>query len=243
MIAAPASPKERARQEKAPADAVDLVVPVFNEIEMLPAFLARIESLPLALRVILVDNGSSDGTPELLRARSDVTLIEHGENLGYGRSLVDGMMFSTAPRVVLIDADCEYPPEAIPLLLEKLDSCPVVYASRFRNNPELDMSPLRKWGNRVLTALFNLMFRQRITDLYTGMKAFRREAFDGMILTRSGFEHVVELACALARRGCLIAEVPVRYTPRQTGRSKMSHVPEVLKALRLLLVHRVQPHV
>jgi glycosyltransferase involved in cell wall biosynthesis len=243
MIAVPASPNEQARHEKAPAGAVDVVVPVLNEIAMLPGFLARIESLPVDVRVIFVDNGSSDGTLEFLRARSDVTLIEHGENLGYGRSLVDGMMFSTAPRVVIIDADCEYPPEAIPLLLERLDSCAVVYASRFRNNPELDMSPLRKWGNRVLTALFNLMYRQKITDLYTGMKAFRREAFEGMTLTRPGFEHVAELGCALARRGHAIAEIPVRYTPRQTGRSKMSHVPEVLKALRLLLVHRLQPHV
>jgi len=231
MIVAPKSLKEGAA-------AVDVVVPVLNEVEMLPRFLERIDALPVEVRLILVDNGSTDGTLELLRDRGDVTLHEHGENLGYGRSLADGMQLSTAPKVVIIDADCEYPPEAIPALLDKLDTCPAVYTSRFVNDPELDMSALRQFGNRTVTAMFNLLYGQRISDLYTGMKALRREAFEGMKFEWSGFEHVVELACVLARRGHRIGEVPAQYTPRQTGRSKMSHVPEACKALSLLVAYR-----
>jgi hypothetical protein len=94
-------------------------------------------------------------------------------------------------------------------------------------------------GNRGLTALFNLLYGQRLTDLYSGMKALRRPAFRGLSFKRSGFDHVVELAAKVARRGILIGEVPVEYTPRQTGRSKMKHVPELLKAVYGLMVFRV----
>ncbi|MEW5912231.1 MAG: glycosyltransferase family 2 protein [Thermodesulfobacteriota bacterium] len=217
----------------------DVVVPVLNEVEMLPRFLARVAALKLPLRLICVDNGSRDGTLELLRARPEITLIEHGRNLGYGRSLADGLLASRAERVVIIDADCEYPPEAIPVLLAGLERAPVVYASRFLGGRALDMSPLRQAGNRLLTAIFNLLYGQRLTDLYTGMKALRREAFQGLAFRYGGFEHVVELAAGLARRGLVLAEAPVEYTPRQTGRSKMRHLPEVLKALGVMLKLRV----
>jgi len=218
---------------------VDVVVPVLNEVEMLPRFLARVAALGMDLRLICVDNGSTDGTLELLRSRPEITLLEHGRNLGYGRSLADGLRASRAPRVVIIDADCEYPPEAIPVLLAGLESAPVVYASRFLGGGPLDMSPLRRAGNRLLTDIFNLLYGQRLTDLYTGMKALRREAFQGLALRYNGFEHVVELAAGLAGRGLALAEAPVAYTPRQTGRSKMRHLPEVLKALWVLLKLRV----
>lgn len=217
---------------------MDVVVPVWNEVEMLPAFLARMAALPQPVRLIFVDNGSTDGTLELLRARPELTLLEHGQNLGYGQSLVDGMRLAEAPLVVIIDADCEYPPEAIGALLEKLQTATVVYTSRFLDPSQLDMSPTRQLGNRFVSLVFNLLYGQGVTDLYTGMKAFRREAYDGIDFTRSGFEHVVELAARLARRGHRIAEVPIAYRPRQTGRSKMKHIPEAAKALWLLVKYR-----
>jgi glycosyltransferase involved in cell wall biosynthesis len=156
----------------------DVVVPVLNEIEMLPEFLRRVEALGLPLNLIVVDNGSTDGTLDLLRGRPEITLIEHGRNLGYGRSLADGMQAARADRVVIIDADCEYPPEAIPALLERLDRAPAVYASRFLSGEPLDMSRLRQSGNRLLSAIFNLLYRRRLTDLYTGMKALRRSSYE-----------------------------------------------------------------
>jgi len=242
MTPTPAALRKDAKYREPLAETVDVIVPVLNEVEMLPRFLERVDALPAGLHLIFVDNGSTDGTLQLLRERSGVTLHEHGKNLGYGCSLVDGLRLSTAPRVVIIDADCEYPPEAIPALLKSLDDAPVVYTSRFCKPPGPDMSPSRKWGNRIVSGVFNLLYRQNITDLYTGMKAMRREAFEGLTLTRRGFEHVVELACGLALRGHRIAEIPVPYSPRQTGRSKMSHVPEALKAFRLLLLYRIRRH-
>jgi glycosyltransferase involved in cell wall biosynthesis len=217
----------------------DVVVPVLNEVEMLPAFLARMAALNAPLNLIFVDNGSADGTLELLRATEGITLVEHGRNLGYGRSLADGLFAAQAERVVIIDADCEYPPEAIPALLAALDTAPAVYASRFLAGGAVDMSPLRRTGNRFLSAVFNLLYGQGLTDLYTGMKAIKRGAYAGMPFVRPGFEHVVELAAGLALRRHHIAEVAVAYTPRSTGRSKMRHLPELLKALGVMLKMRL----
>jgi dolichol-phosphate mannosyltransferase len=220
----------------------DVVVPVLNEREILPLFLKRIETLPLKLNLIFIDNGSTDGTVEFLRDRPGITLISHGKNLGYGRSLIDGLLCSTSERVIIIDADCEYPPEAIPLLHDRLATASVVYGSRFLSGGPEDMSPSRKWGNKILTIFFNLLYHQGLTDLYTGMKALRREAFQDLSFTRSGFEHVVELAACLALRGHHIVEIPIAYTPRRTGRSQMRHLKEVLKALRVMISFRLVNH-
>lgn len=221
-------------------EAVDVIVPVLNEREMLPRFVDRMASLDGEYRLIIVDNGSSDGTLEYLRGLPGIRLIEHGEDLGYGRSLVDGMAAAAADTIVIIDADCEYPPEEIPALVGRIRAGErVVYASRFLAGASPQMSATRFWGNRYLTFMFNLLYRQRLTDLYTGMKAMRREAVAGFHFERDGFEHVAELAALLSRRGLVISEVPVRYEPRSTGSSKMRHVPELLKALYCLARYRV----
>lgn len=220
----------------------DVVVPVLNEVEMLPRFLERMAALGPGLNLIFVDNGSTDGTLDLLSVRPDITLLRHGSNLGYGRSLADGLRLASQDKVVIIDADCEYPPEAIPQLLSALDQAPAVYASRFLGGRSLDMAPLRRGGNQLLTAIFNLLYGQRLTDLYTGMKALRRDSYQGLAFRHSGFEHVVELAAGLSLRGHRIAEVAVEYAPRQTGRSKMRHLPEVIKALAVMLRLRVHGH-
>jgi glycosyltransferase involved in cell wall biosynthesis len=140
-----------------PLERVDVVVPVLNEREMLPRFLDRVDSLGLPLHLIFVDNGSRDGTLEFLASRPEISVLAHGQNLGYGRSLADGLSASQAERVIIIDADGEYPPEAIPLLLKGLEQTPVVYASRFLSGGKIAMSRTRVLGNRGLTTLFNLL--------------------------------------------------------------------------------------
>src|SRR6185436_16235429 len=102
---------------------------------------------------------------------------------------------------------------AIPALLDALADRPVVYGSRFLGGQRIPMSATRRLGNRVLTGLFNVVCRQHLTDLYTGIKAFRRDAIDGCRFRESGFAFVVEFAAAVSRRG-RIGEVPVPYHAR-----------------------------
>ena len=222
----------------------DVIIPVFNECENLPAFRARLQSLPCydRLRLIIVDNGSTDGSLAYLQQWPGIELIRHARNEGYGASLRDGLAAARHDHVIIIDADGEYPPEAIPLLLDALRHEPVVYASRLLHKADAaraGMPVFKWWGNRLISALFNTFFGQHTTDLYTGCKALRRECLAGMALQRTGFEHVLELAVLLSLRGFRIAEIPVDFMPRLAGHSKMSHVAETAKYLFWLVFFRL----
>lgn len=209
------------------ATGVDIVVPVYNEEGSIDEFVARVTALGLREALIFVDNASTDGTVQRIEQHAGVRLLRHEQNAGYGMSIRDGLAHSDAATVVIIDADLEYPPEAIPELLVALEHHAVVYGSRFAAGKP-GMPWVRRFGNRVLSGVFNTLFQQRTTDLYTGMKALRREALTSLALTRTGFDHVAELGVQLALAGYRIHEVPITYARRTRDVSKMRHVRETL---------------
>ena len=214
---------------------VDIVVPVYNEQASIDEFYERVARLGLAHRLLFVDNASTDGTVAAIERHPDVRLVRHRSNEGYGASIRDGIAASESEYVVVIDADLEYPPEMIPVILEALEAHPVVFGSRFLGARPPAMSLLRRLGNRWASGLFNVLFGQRTTDLYTGMKGLRRSRLPLSDLHCAGFEHCVELAALVTRAGHRIHEIPVDYHPRRKGRSKMRHVPEGLKLTSHLL--------
>ncbi|HVU05863.1 MAG TPA: glycosyltransferase family 2 protein [Polyangiaceae bacterium] len=208
---------------------VDVVIPVFNEVHTVKELAARLARAVPGATLVFVDNGSTDGTLDAIGDISHARLVRHSENLGYGRSILDGIAAGSGELVVMIDADLEYHPEDVPLLLAALETTAAVYGSRFlgkRGGPAV-MPRTREAGNRIVSGLFNVLFSQRLTDLYTGLRAVRRNALPP--LESPGFELVLELAARLSGDGVRIAEVPIGYTPRTLGRSKMRHVPEFLK--------------
>ena len=208
---------------------VDIIVPVHNEQGSIDEFYDRVARLGLAERLLFVDNASSDRTVACIERHRDVRVIRHQTNEGYGASIRKGIAASDGEYIVVIDADLEYPPETIPAILDALDTHPVVYASRFIGPRAPAMSLPRRLGNRFVSGLFNLLFGQHTTDLYTGMKGLRRSSLPLSHLRRDGFEHGVELAALIAMAGRRIEEIPVDYHPRRKGRSKMRHIPEGLK--------------
>ena len=210
-------------------EGVDIVVPILNEAGCVDELIDRLTLACPRATLIFVDNGSTDGTLDRLRARG-VETIRHDRNEGYGKSLRDGIAHGKGRAIVMIDADLEYPPEAIPALLDALQTNPVVYGSRFCGGRRPEMRAVRRFGNRFLTGVFNVVCRQRLTDLYTGIKAFRRDEIDGCRFQESGFTFVVEFAAHVSR-SCRIAEVPVEYQARSKGRSKMRHVVEALRGI------------
>jgi glycosyltransferase involved in cell wall biosynthesis len=219
---------------------VDIVVPVLNECESIDEFYARVERLGLADALIFVDNASTDGTLERLAAHPRARVIRHATNLGWGASVRDGIAATDGECIVIVDADLEYPPEAIPRLVAALDQVPAVYASRFRGARPPQMPLARRMGNQMMTGFFNLLFGQRLTDFATGMKAVRRGAVPLERLRQNGWEHGAEIAALIALSGHRIAEVAVDYAPRQRGRSKMRHLREALKVLYFLLRYRLR---
>ena len=219
--------------------AVEIVAPVLNERDSIEDFCVRVERIGYVGGLICVDNASSDGTLELLEKMPGVRVIRHNRNLGYGASIRDGIAATRSARVVIIDADLEYPPEIISELVAALDRHPVVYGSRFLSSRPPDMPLLRRLGNRIVSSVFNLFFQQSTTDFYTGVKALRREAIDCLRLSRNGFEHVVEMGAQLTRAGFHICEIPVSYEPRTRGVSKMRHLPELLKYVWFIARYRL----
>lgn len=222
---------------------VDVIIPVLNELESLPLFWERFTKLPYFYRckVTFIDNASTDGSLKFLRGLDGVQLIEHVHNEGYGASLLHGLQTTSNPYVVIIDVDCEYPPEIIPEMLHAIQNNEVVYASRLvgkNNHQQASMPWLKMKGNQIISGLFNVLFRQACTDLYTGCKVLRRSTLKDMHLIRTGFEHVLEMAVMLTCCGYRIAEVPVDYSPRIGGKSKMSHIVETIKFCYLLLYYR-----
>lgn len=222
---------------------IDIIVPVLNEREALPVFWERLSALSCfhRCRVTFIDNASSDGSLAFLRSLDGVQLIEHERNEGYGGSLLQGLRMTNLPNIIIIDADCEYPPEIIPELVRALAEHNIVYASRLAGKTschQAGMPWLKMWGNQMITGLFNILFHQRCTDLYTGCKALRRSALKNISLKRTGFEHVLELAVQLSCRGYRIQEVEVNFSPRTGGKSKMSHISETAKFLYWVLRYR-----
>jgi glycosyltransferase involved in cell wall biosynthesis len=213
---------------------LDIIVPVFNEADSIDEFHDRMARLGLSSHLLFVDNASTDGTIERIE-RHGSRLLRHARNQGYGASIRHGIAATDGERIVIIDADLEYPPEAVPALAEALDREPVVYASRFLGPRPPDMPLLRRGGNRLVSFLFNLLYRQHTTDFYTGMKGLRRSALPLGDLRRDGFEHGVELGALITLAGRRIHDIPVDYHPRRSGRSKMRHIPETVKLLAHLV--------
>ena len=218
----------------------DVVIPVYNEEETVPELLERLRAACPGATLIFVDNASTDGTPALLEAQPDVRLVRHARNEGYGRSLVDGIRAGHGAYVVMIDADLEYRPEDVPAVAEALERFDAVYGSRFlgRGLGDPDMPWRRSRGNWTVTRLFNLLYGQRLTDVYTGIRGYRRAVLDPDAYTRPGFDFILELSALVALRGARFGEVPVEYHLRSAGASKMRHLREFVKFLYWVVHHR-----
>jgi glycosyltransferase involved in cell wall biosynthesis len=222
---------------------LDVIVPVHDEEATIGELLARLRRSCPEATLIVVDNASTDATPAVVNTIPGVTLIRHEQNLGYGRSLADGIAAGTGDRIVMIDGDLEYCPEDVVHVDRALRESPAVFASRFLGHGSIDNGRSRWWraGNGLVTAAFNRLFGQRLTDLYTGLRGVRRTALPESGFHCAGFEFVLELAARLAQAGVRITEVPVRYTPRRVGRSKMRHLREAVRFLYRLVALRFSP--
>jgi glycosyltransferase involved in cell wall biosynthesis len=216
---------------------VDVIVPVYNEEEILADFHRRITALGLPLNILYIDNCSTDRSAEIIATFPGAGLIKHPRNEGYGGSILDGIANSGNEKIIIIDADCEYPPEALPELLAKLECADVVYTSRFLEGRNRFMPFTKRLGNQVITNCYNRLFGQNLTDLYTGCKGLRRSALGGLTLHRKGFEHVLELGVKLAKKGITIEEIAIDFAPRSTGEAKMKHFSETLKYLYLIVFY------
>jgi glycosyltransferase involved in cell wall biosynthesis len=204
---------------------LSVVIPVYNEVATAEALLRRVRGLPLRLEVIVVDDGSTDGTRDLL-ARLDGKLIDrlilHERNAGKGAALRTGFSQATGDVVVVQDADMEYDPLELPMLLRPILSgrADAVYGSRFLGGPHRVLFFWHSVGNRLLTLLSNMFTDLNLTDMETCYKMVRRELLQSLPLSADRFGVEPELTARLAQSGARIYELPISYDGRSYAEGK-----------------------
>lgn len=204
---------------------LSVVIPVYNEAATVEALLRRVRELPLTLEVIVVDDGSSDGTREILRELEGSLidrLILHEKNAGKGAALRTGFKYATGDVVVVQDADMEYDPREIPTLLRPIlnGRADAVFGSRFLGGPHRVLFFWHSVGNRVLTLLSNMFTDVNLTDMETCYKMVRRELLQSLPLTANRFGIEPELTARLAQAGARIYELPISYDGRSYAEGK-----------------------
>ena len=215
---------------------LSLVIPAFNEAGTIELALERVLAQPFVCEVIIVDDGSTDGTRDVLEAIDDprVRVIFHETNQGKGAALRTGFRHATADFVGVQDADLEYDPADLARLLKPLveGRADVVYGSRFASGDEHRV--LYFWhsiGNKVLTLASNMVTDLNLTDMETCYKVFRREVIQGLDLeeTRFGFEP--EVTAKVAAQNLRIYEVGISYSGRTYDEGKKIGWKDGVRAL------------
>ena len=228
---------------------LSIVVPVFNERDLAPQALARIEAAPLpegvVRELVLIDDCSTDGTREWLRefaaARPDVILKLHEKNAGKGAALRTGFAAATGDFVIVQDADLEYDPREIPTVLEPLldGRADAVFGTRFLGHTHRVLYYLHSVGNWLLTTLSNMLSNVNLTDMECCYKAFRREVLTQIELKEDRFGFEPEITAKVARLGCRIYEVPVSYSGRTYAEGKKINWKDGFSALRCILQYNL----
>ncbi len=210
---------------------LSVVIPAYNELATVEKLLSRVASAPVPegveLEIVVVDDGSTDGTRKLLRelearAEPPFRLIEQPVNCGKGAALKTGFREATGDVVLIQDADLEYDPRDYPVLLQPIldGEADVVYGSRFLGGPHRVLFFWHYVGNRVLTTLSNMFTDLNLSDMETCYKVFRAEILQGMELSSKRFGIEPELTARVARAKARIYEVPISYHGRTYAEGK-----------------------
>ncbi len=220
---------------------ITILVPALNEEATIGELLDRLLALPVNAQILVMNNGSTDGTAEVL-ARYDgkIDVMTHAEKTGKGRSIRLALPRAKGTVVVIQDADLEYEPEELPQLVEPIlrGEVAVVYGSRFTKGLPRGMALPNKIVNVLLVWAVRLLFGQRLTDEATCYKVFRRDLLEKMELTCDRFEFCPEVTAKAYRLGHSIKEIPIRYTPRTKLAGKKIRWTDAPEAFWTLLKHR-----
>jgi len=229
---------EQTAEPRDAATAVQLSVamPVYNEEATIREIVRRVQAVPLEKEIIVVDDCSTDGTREILKkleAEENIRVVYHQYNHGKGAALRTAFLYAAGDLVIVQDADLEYDPRDYLRLIEPIleGRADVVYGSRFLGEEPQDPSLIHRLGNRFLTELANLFNRQRLTDMETCYKVFRRSLLEELQIKQDRFGFEPEITAKLARRGCRIEEVPIRYHGRGYEQGKKIGLRDAFNAL------------
>ncbi|HNN12505.1 MAG TPA: glycosyltransferase family 2 protein, partial [Anaerolineales bacterium] len=198
---------------------LSVIIPVYNEVESIETILKRVLDTKLVSEIVCVDDGSRDGTRDILKTldgKNGVRVILHEKNQGKGAAVRTGMNAATGEVLLIQDADLEYDPRDYPELLKPIEEglADVVYGSRFLGRAHRVTMFWHMLANQLLTLMTNILYDTILTDMETGYKVFRREVIQGMVIRANSFNFEPEFTAKILKRKYRIFEVPITFNPR-----------------------------
>jgi glycosyltransferase involved in cell wall biosynthesis len=219
---------------------LSVVMPVYNEERTLEEIVARVRAVPVDKEIILVDDGSTDRTREILQtleAGPEIRVILHGRNQGKGAALRTGFAAARGEIVIIQDADLEYFPEEYPELIEPIVNgwAEVVYGSRFLGRRHRVLLYHHYLANKFLTFLSNVFTNLNLSDMETCYKVFKREIIQGIPLKQDRFGFEPEITAKVARRRFRVFEIAISYNGRTYEEGKKIGIKDAFQALWCIL--------
>jgi glycosyltransferase involved in cell wall biosynthesis len=222
---------------------LSVIIPVYNEANTILEIIRRVQKTGLANEIIIVDDGSTDGTRNLLAALETtpgIRILHHDRNRGKGAAVRTGIQSSSGKVLLIQDADLEYDPREYPNLLRPLEEgiADVVYGSRFLGTSR---RPIHYWNmvaNKILTFITNILYNNILSDMETGYKVFRRRVVEGMTIHARGFEFEPEFTAKILKRKVRLYEVPITFNPREYSEGKKIKMKDAFIAVWILIKYR-----
>lgn len=222
---------------------LSVIIPVYNELDTIREILERVQKTGLVDEILIVDDGSTDGTRDILREMDSipgVRIILHERNQGKGAAVRTGIQNASGDVMLIQDADLEYDPQEYANLLKPLEEgiADVVYGSRFLGAARRPILFWNMLANKILTLITNILYNNILSDMETGYKVFRRHVVKDMPLHAHGFEFEPEFTAKILKRKVRIYEVPIAFNPRDYSEGKKIKMSDAFIALWTLLKYR-----
>jgi glycosyltransferase involved in cell wall biosynthesis len=222
---------------------VSVVIPAYNEIKTIGEIVRRVQATGVPEEIIIVDDGSQDGTRDVLRemdGQGGVRVILHKKNQGKGAAVMDGIRAANGEVILIQDADLEYDPRDYPALLKPIEEgiADVVYGSRFLGAPRRPTMFWHMVANKMLTLMTNILYNNILTDMETGYKVFCREVVKDMNIHARRFDFEPEFTAKVLKRKVRIFEVPIRFNPRDYSEGKKIKMKDAFVAMWTLIKYR-----
>ena len=222
---------------------ITALIPVYNEENTIREILRRVQATNLVEEIVVVNDGSTDGTREILSeydGNSLIRVITHEKNLGKGSAVQTGIKNATGEVIIIQDADLEYDPRDYPSLLKPIQEeiAVVVFGSRFLGGAR---RPILFWNmvaNKILTLTTNILYNNILTDMETGYKIFRKDVLESIPIHARGFEFEPEFTAKVLKRKARIFEVPITFNPRDYSDGKKIRLKDAFKAMWTLIKYR-----
>jgi len=221
---------------------LSIVMPVYNEEKTLIEILKKVKSLDIDKEIIIVDDGSTDKTKEILKTinNKDIKIFFHNKNQGKGAAIRTGLSHATGDAIVIQDADLEYNPNEFYNMLDilKQEEYDVIYGSRMIGKLTGFKIRSHYLGNKILSLVTTALYFNKITDMETCYKMFKKEVVEGMQLKSNSFNIEPEITAKILKRGYKIKEIPISYNCRTFEEGKKINWKDGVKAIYYLIKYR-----